>query len=300
MKMPKFSLGSWAFSFGPFENHPWSFSDFSKYAAESGYEGVEINGFHPHPHPDTYNTVSKCAELKKELTDLGLGISGYAPDFRSVPPSEVPIEGYLEVLRKCLVFCNRMDTSILRVDTVSPPDVHGEDEYKKRFDHLVSSWYTAAEECKEYGVMLVWEFEPGFWLNKPSEVKSLVEAVGHNHFKVLFDTSHAYMGAVIGARQTGEKEILTGGTAEYAEYLKGHIGHLHLIDSNGTLHDDETSTHTSFGRGNIDFKEVLSGLKPSIGHLEWWCFDFCFNPDTERDAKNAISIVRGFVNQISD
>ena len=55
-------------------------------------------------------------------------------------------------------------------------------------------------------MLLVWEFEPGFWLNKPSEVKNLVEAVDHAHFKLLFDTSHAYMGAVVGARQTGEKE----------------------------------------------------------------------------------------------
>ena len=56
MKMPKISLGSWAFSFGPFESDPWSFSQVSEYASEAGYDGIEINGFRPHPHPDDYDS----------------------------------------------------------------------------------------------------------------------------------------------------------------------------------------------------------------------------------------------------
>ena len=85
MIRPKFSIGSWAFSFGPFEKNPWPFDDFLKYAAEVGYDGIEINGFHPHPHPDVYNTDRKCKELQKKIDGYGLGISGYAPDFRHVP-----------------------------------------------------------------------------------------------------------------------------------------------------------------------------------------------------------------------
>ena len=90
-------------------------------------------------------------------------------------------------------------------------------------------------------MLLVWEFEPGFWLNKPSEVKSVVEAVDYPGFKLLFDTSHAYMGAVVGARQTGQVETLNGGVAEYARMLARNIGHFHLIDSDGSLHNDETT-----------------------------------------------------------
>ena len=101
---------------------------------------------------------------------------------------------------------------------------------------------------------LVWEFEPGFWLNKPSEVNRVVDAVDHPHFKLLFDTSHAYMGAVVGARQTGEKETLAGGVVDYARLLAPHIGHFHVIDSNGSLHHGETSTHTPFGAGAYRFQ----------------------------------------------
>jgi sugar phosphate isomerase/epimerase len=269
-----------------------------KYAADAGYDGIEINGFHPHPHPDVYDTPEKCRELKKEIDGHGLGISGYAPDFRHVPAAEVPMGDHIKAIEKALAFCNNMNIDTLRVDTISPPDELAPDEYETRFNRLAKTWNAAAEVCKIAGVKLVWEFEPGFWLNKPSEVISIVNAVGHDNFKVLFDTSHAYMCSVVGARQTGDKETLPGGIVDFAEKLKGHIGHFHLIDSDGTLHDDETSTHAPFGTGNIDFVEVISAIKEEVEPLEWWCFDFCFCPTTETDAKKAITFVENIIGQI--
>jgi sugar phosphate isomerase/epimerase len=298
MRTPKISLGSWAFSFGPFESDPWSFSKLIKYTAQAGYDGVEINGFRPHPHPDDYATGQKCNELKKEISDLGLGISGYAPDFRDVPPAEVDTKPYLAAVEKCLRFCNNMDTSILRVDTVSPSVVHPEEEYEKRFSKLADNWRAAADVCQKSGVVMVWEFEPGFWLNSPSEIRRIVDAVGHENFKVLFDTSHAYMVSVVGARQMGEKEVLPGGVVELSELLEEDIGHFHLIDSDGTLHNDETSTHAPFGTGHIDFKEVLGEMEPVLDGLEWWTVDFCFCPTTDKDAKNAVSFIKNVISQI--
>jgi sugar phosphate isomerase/epimerase len=298
MKRPKFSIGSWAFSFGPFEKNPWSFDDFIAYAAEAGYDGIEINGFHPHPHPDIYNTPQKCSELKKRIVDHGLGISGYAPDFRHVPAAEVPVADHIMAIEKALAFCNNMDIDTLRVDTISPPIALDDKAYSLRFNQLAATWHMAADICQQAGVKLVWEFEPGFWLNKPSEILSIIEAVSHQNFNVLFDTSHAYMCAVIGARQTGEKELLSGGVVEFAQKLSGHIGHFHLIDSDGTLHDEETSTHVPFGEGYIDFIKVISSMKNEVEQLPWWCFDFCFCPTTEKDAKKAIPFVENIINQI--
>lgn len=298
MKIPKFSIGSWAFSFGPFEKAPWTFEAFMKYAADAGYDGIEINGFHPHPHPDVYDTPAKCRELKKGIESYGLGISGYAPDFRHVPAAEVPSEDHLKAIRKCLAFCNNMEITTLRVDTISPPHALPEKEYQIRFNRLADTWRLAAEECQKAGVLLVWEFEPGFWLNKPSEIKAIVQTVNQPNFKVLFDTSHAYMCAVVGARQHGAKETLEGGVTAMAQLLKGNIGHFHLIDSDGTLHDEETSTHTPFGEGFINFIEVITTMKPDVEQLEWWCFDFCFCPTTEVDGKKAIPFVKNVIQQI--
>ncbi len=298
MRRPKFSIGSWAFSFGPFENNPWSFDQFLKYSAQAGYDGIEINGFHPHPHPDVYNTKQKCLELKKEIEGYDLGISGYAPDFRDVPPATVPILDHLKAIEKSLSFCNNMDINVLRVDTISPPGELNPEEYDRRFKQLAHTWNQAATVCENAGVLLVWEFEPGFWLNKPREIREIIEAVNHENFKALFDTSHANMCAVVGARQSGEHEVLNGGIVELAKNLEGHIGHFHLIDSDGSLHDEETSTHTPFGEGNIDFKEVIAAMRDEVEPLEWWCFDFCFCPTTEVDARKAIPYVENVISQL--
>jgi len=298
MDRPKLSLGSWAFTFGPFSNDPWPFSRVLEFIAEAGYDGVEINGFRPHPHPDDYNTAAKCKELVNVIEGYRLGISGYAPPFGDVPPAEVDSETYLSIFRKSLFFCEYCGISTLRIDTVSPPKVLPPAEYETRFKCLTKTWHLAAEEAAKVGVRVVWEFEPGFWLNKPSEVNRVVKAVDHENFKLLFDTSHAYMGAVMGARQTGNKELLRGGVAEYGRFLGTTVGHLHLIDSDGSMHNNETSTHVAFGQGKIDFTRVLAEMKPVISNLPWWCVDFCFNPQTPTAGKDAVPVVRRLMDEV--
>jgi sugar phosphate isomerase/epimerase len=123
-------------------------------------------------------------------------------------------------------------------------------------------------------------------------VKELIEGVNHPAFQVLFDTSHAYMSGVIGARHADGIETLNGGIIEYAQMLEGAIGHFHLIDSDGTLHDDETSTHAEFGSGFIDFSSFFVAMKPVISKLEWWCVDFCFNAEVEAWGKQAVPFIK--------
>jgi sugar phosphate isomerase/epimerase len=294
---PKLAFGSWAFSFGPFADNPWSFDRLCAYAAEAGYDGVEINGFRPHPHQDDFDDDAKAAALRTMMEDAGVAPSGYAPDFTAAPPAEVPGDRYLKEVDAARAFCERMGISILRVDTVSSPDPLPADEYERRFDRLVSTWREAAERCRTSGVTVVWEFEPGFWLNRPSDVLRLVQAVDDVGFRILFDSSHAYTGAVAGGRQGPDPELLPGGVVEYAKLLEPYVGHLHLIDSDGSLHHEETSDHLPFGTGNVDFPAVLRALEPALSRLEWWGIDFCFCPTTEVDARNAVPFVRSLARE---
>src|SRR5512133_2552816 len=144
MSRPKLSLGSWAFSFGSFSSDPWPFSRVLAFTARAGYEGVEINGFRPHPHPDDYDTAAKRRDLVKEIEGYGLGISGYAPDFTAVPPALVEPEAYLRAFRRCLDFCTGCRISTLRVDTVSPPVPLPPEIYAQRFTRLTGTWRQAA------------------------------------------------------------------------------------------------------------------------------------------------------------
>lgn len=292
---PGVAFGSWAFAFGPFAAQPWSFDRLCRYAADAGYDGVEINGFRPHPHDEDFDTDARCAELGGRISDLGLGISGYAPDFTRVPPAEAPLPDYLARLDSVLAFCRRMGITILRTDAVSSPGPVLPGEHEQRFVRLVTAWREAARRCAADGVTLVWEFEPAFWLNRPSQVVRLLAEVSHPNFRVLFDTSHAYTGAVAGARHGADPELLRGGAVEYAQLLAPWLGHLHLIDSDGSLHDDETSAHLPFGTGRLDFDAVLAALHPAAGRLPWWTVDFCYCPTTERDAVAAVPYVRSLI-----
>jgi len=161
-RSPELAFGSWAFSFGPFADHPWEFDRLCRFAAEAGYAGVEINGFRPHPHHCDYEDAKKVAALRDLMRDEAVTPVAYAPDFTAVPPGEVATELYLEEIDAARAFCERMEISLLRVDSVSPPDVLPPDEYERRFERLVTTWGAAARRCAESGVALVWEFEPGF------------------------------------------------------------------------------------------------------------------------------------------
>ena len=264
---PRLAFGSWAFSFGPFAADPWPFDRLCAYAAQAGYDGVEINGFRPHPHHDDYATNARCQALRELMESAGVVPSGYAPDLTRVPPAEVPAAEYLAELDAARAFCERMEITVLRVDTVSSPSALAPDEYHRRLERLVATWQEAAGRCQTSGVTLVWEFEPGFWLNRPAEVRGLAEAVGHPAFRLLFDTCHAYAGAVAGARQGPDPELLPGGVVGYAELLRLYVAHLHLIDGDGSLHNEETSEHLPFGDGHVDFPAVLQALEPTLSDL---------------------------------
>jgi sugar phosphate isomerase/epimerase len=120
------------------------------------------------------------------------------------------------------------------------------------------------------------------------------DAVGHPNFKVMFDTSHAYMCGVVGARQQGAKETLKGGVEEFLDMLQGRIGHIHLIDSDGTLHNDETSTHRPFGEGKVDFAALTPKLLAVPG-IEWWCIDLCFWAGSWELVDPSLKFVRGLL-----
>jgi sugar phosphate isomerase/epimerase len=87
------------------------------------------------------------------------------------------------------------------------------------------------------------------------------------------------MCAAVGARQPDQKETLPGGALELLTRLRGRVGHIHLIDSDGTLHNNETSTHAPFGQGVLNFDLLVPELLRSGLPTNWWTIDLCFWPN---------------------
>ena len=270
----KTSIGGWAYIWGGYEESPIPLEDVVKKLSSLGFDGIEMAAFPPHLEP---NTKEKRKEIKKMLDDYGLEVSGLAAPFPS--PATSKKDDYMDAVKSNLEICSDLDIPKLRVDSVDPPTkIPDGMSYEACFSKVAEVWNNAADLCMKSNVKLIWEFEPGFLFNKPSEVTSMVYKVDHPNFSVLFDSCHGYMCSVIGARQLGDKETLPGGVVQFAHMLTGKIGHIHLIDSDGTLHDEETSTHAPLGTGLIDFDEVIPAIIEAGYTDEWWAIDLCFWP----------------------
>jgi sugar phosphate isomerase/epimerase len=270
------SLGSWAFVFEPYAENPIPLDRILQRLSRAEYDAIELSGVEPHVTLRRYATSHSRMELKRMIGDHGLSVSGYAADFSSLNPS---IDGnkqdYLDLFRRNVELCEEIGSPAIRVDTVGSPGSIPERAHDAVMSRLADVWRDAAEIAGRAKVRVVWEFEPGFLFNKPFEIIALHSRVGHPNFQILFDSCHAYMCAIAGARQAGEKQTLPGGIPEFLKKLDGRIGAIHLIDSDGTLHHNETSTHRPFEEGYIDFRLLAPQLLDVEG-VDWWCVDLCF------------------------
>ncbi|VTS02515.1 sugar phosphate isomerase/epimerase family protein [Tuwongella immobilis] len=287
----RLSIGSWAYIFNQ-ESPTNDFHVLLHKLHDLGYEGVELGAFGVHPTPVSHPTKASREKLRKEVADHGMGFSGIAVDlwsFKKPGPSildENPVP-YMSAFLGFAQFASDLGINIIRVDSVESPDFFSTEEgkkigYEQGIDRIINVWDKCSKISADYGMKLTWEFEPGFLFNKPSEVLRIVEGVkakGNPNFGVLYDTCHAHMVAAIGANQPGEKELLAGGAYEFLDKLKGKITHVHLIDSDGSLNEHNTSTHNPFGTGHLDFHKLIPALKDCGVDHNWWTIDLCFWPD---------------------
>jgi sugar phosphate isomerase/epimerase len=291
MSKARISIGTWAYLFNQ-EEPTTNFHTILHKLQDLGYDGVELGSFGPHPSPVTHPTRASRQKLRKEIADHGLALSGIAVDLWAFkkPGTSIMDEtpsAYLTAFLGWCAFAADLNVQTIRVDTVIAPDYFETDPEGKKLgaragmDRLAGTWDKASKIAADFGLNVCWEFEPGFAFNKPSEIVQLVDAVrakGNTNFGVLYDTCHAHMCAAVGANQTGEKETLPGGELELLNKLKGRITHVHVIDSDGTLNDHNTSTHNPFGTGRLDFDKLAPALRACGVPHDWWCVDLCFWP----------------------
>jgi sugar phosphate isomerase/epimerase len=274
----KISLGSWAFTFGPYSDRPVALEDVLQEAGAVGYDGVELSGFPPHATLEAMSSPSRRQELLARLESCGVTASGYVPDLTSVNPVAETNRGrYLDLFRRCLDVAVGLKCPSIRVDTVAAPRSVSDDDYEDAFGRLADIWNKAAGVAQEAAVKLVWEFEPGFVFNKPTEIVELHEKVRHRNFYILFDTAHAYTCAEAGPHQHGEQETLRGGVEGMLDLCAGRIGAVHLVDTDGSLYNDETTRHLPLGSGVVDFARLAPKLRAAGG--EWWTVDLSFYPE---------------------
>jgi sugar phosphate isomerase/epimerase len=290
------SIGSWAYTIGPYADHPVDFDTVCRKLKELNFDGVELGAFPPHPNPgnpggpnDNWPGAmpekSQRAELKAKLKEQGLGLSGIAANLwgEKLINTEDQTK-YIAEFKKNSEFARDLGIQGIRVDCVQPPAILREVDYDTAMKRVVGAWKTCCDIAAANGQVVVWEFEPGFAFNKPSDVVRIHDAVNKANFGIMYDTCHGQMVSVVGARQEGAKELFPK-QVDFIRKLSGRIFHIHLIDSDNTCHkdangQDETSAHPPFGRGVLNFDEIMPELvKASRVPHDWWTIDLCFWPD---------------------
>jgi sugar phosphate isomerase/epimerase len=276
--MKKVSVGSWAYCFGPYEKNPISLKEVLEGVAKMGYDGISLGGFKPHAHPDLFPSKDERRRLVKMIKDHNLEIAEYGVDLWSLN-SLTQTDEYLKLFDKFKNFAVDCGFMMVRIDSGSPPILPDGMDYKTALNRTIEVFQIIADKSAKEGITILWEFEPGFIFNKPSEIIRIFKSVDRKNFKILLDTCHANMCAVVGARQLGEKEVLKGGVVEFISMLKDKIGLVHLIDSDNTLHNDDTSTHAPFGLGFLNFDEIIPAILNANYEEKWWVIDLCFWPN---------------------
>lgn len=273
----KISVGSSAFAIGTYQDNPIPFDSVIARLAQVGYDGIELFGGKPYGHPDDYPSKVERRALHNKLKDHNLEISNYGADFWGIPlgASDLDALKYEDAFKRNLEFALDIGADSIRVDTVTGAYPPGDRAAIWR--RYVSSWRNCARLASAAKVDIYWEFEPGFIINKPSEITHMVDEIGEPNFKLMFDTCHAQMSGVRGARQDGARETVAS-VADLVARVGHRIGTVHLIDSDNTLHHDETSTHAPFGEGLLDFDGIMKSLRAADYRGPWWTIDLCFWP----------------------
>ncbi len=230
--MKRTSIGSWAYTIGPYADNPVDFETVCTKLKALGFDGVELGGFPPHPNPDDLPEKSQRDELVSQMKGFGLSFSGLAANLWGEKLINTNDQtDYINEFTKNAIFCEDIGIQGIRVDCVQPPTILDEVDYDTAFKRVTETWKKCSDIAADHGLYVTWEFEPGFAFNKPSDVPKIHDAVDKPNFGLQYDTCHGQMVSVVGARHYGEKEILEGGQLELIQLLTGRINHIHLIDS---------------------------------------------------------------------
>ena len=294
--MKRISIGSWAFTIGPYAKNPIDFDTVCDRLKELGFDGVELGAFPPHPNPgnpsgpnDSWPGAmpgkAEREELRAKMSQKGLGFSGIAANLWGEKLINTDDQSkYVEEFRKNSEFAKDLGIQGIRVDCVQPPTIHREVDYKTALDRVVRTWKTCSDIAADNGQYVTWEFEPGFAFNKPSDIVRIHDAVSKKNFGLQYDTCHGQMVGVNACRQEGNPETFPN-QIEFIRFLSGRINHIPLIDSDNSCHkdeagNDETSAHPPFGLGILNFDEIVPELMKAarLPH-DWWTIDLCFWPD---------------------
>jgi sugar phosphate isomerase/epimerase len=228
---------------------------------------------------ERYPDKASRDKLKQHLADLELEVAGIAPgpygDLFRLPwatGSQEVYDGYIAYFEGYLALAADLEIPGMRVDPGAAGPLPYDADYDEVWDRVVKTFQHHAEKGAEVGCTMLWELESLQPFNKPSETVKMLNDVGHDNFKLMYDTGHFQACGVIGHNHVQPAETLPN-QIEFIEMLPaGSIGHIHLCDTDMNTHLNMFGTKCNFGEGIIDFEELVPVLAERYDGV-WWAVD---------------------------
>jgi sugar phosphate isomerase/epimerase len=315
------SIGSWGFVTN---DKPLDFEATCAWLQGAGFKEIAVGGFGEHPNPGRpagdegsgpYAGEIKAVGARKEFTarikeEYGLTFSGFAPNLWSqqLINTDDPSQ-YIAEFDRNSKFAYDLGIKGIRVDCVQKPDILRQVARETAINRVVTAWQTISDIAADRGQYIMWEPEPGFAFCNWDDIPEIYAKVDRENFGIQYDTCHGECIGVEGHKQVTKNGIYVpendrlvfSDQVEFLQYLeqKGvNINDVHLIDSNGKLHDDDTSEHVPMGEGRVSFDTVTPELL-RIAKLErpTLTLDVCFWPDAKHAASVSLPVARSLINQ---
>jgi sugar phosphate isomerase/epimerase len=244
----------------------YDFDRLLKYAAELGFDGVELFGM-----PDNYPTDrSAQVALRKRVEGYGLVIAsvqslpGGLGNGHPASAYSICRKGYVAYIQETLNLAATLGCSAMG-DWAG--ELFGAGPNPQSIGNMAEVYAQCAELAKQAGITLVLEAEPVQQVNTPEVWFRILKTADSAYLRALCDFAHI---------NTLSKQK----PLELLKELQPYVGYTHLAGNDGscTTSESRSSTHLALDQGAMDWEAMLNQLLDG-GYNGWLDIDVWEHPD---------------------
>lgn len=257
----------------------WTTRDVFAYAANAGYDGVELAPFTLAESAFDIDGARREA-IRREAEDIGVAIVGLHWLF--VSPKGLSLNGPDAALRtrtrdhlmELTRLCADLGGELMVIGSPQQRNVVEGVTREQAFEYARATFRECSELAGEMDVMLCLEpltRQSTNFITNPSEAAGLIEAVNHPNFQMIVDVYSS----------SRENLDIPGEIRKHASRVR----HIHANDDNGYAP----------GSGGVDYAPIVAALREIDygGYLSVEVFDF--KPDPKTIADRSVRFLRTHV-----
>jgi sugar phosphate isomerase/epimerase len=176
-----------AFSFGKKLKKDWTFIDMIDYAAEQGFDAVDLTGYYFPGYPEV-PTDDYIFDLKLHAHKMGIGISGTGVQNDMADPDPEVRAKHIKHIKEYIEVAAKLGAPVLRV--FSGPIPKG---YENKWDEVAAWMAKDFKECADYAAkygVIIGIQNHGDMLSTADQTIKLVKMVDSKWFGVIVDTGY--------------------------------------------------------------------------------------------------------------